>query len=159
CVVVALTGVDADNRGATLHVVAPFDRVQRLERRTRPVRVRATVWRRACRELLASAAPPGGLATAAGARIDVMPHQLEPALAVVRGRGSRLLLADEVGLGKTIQAALIVSELRARGAADRVLILTPPGLREQWVRELSHRHAIECVVADVAGLRRLAADL
>ena len=66
------------------------------------------------------------------ARIDLLPHQLEPALAVVSGLGSRLLLADEVGLGKTIQAALVVAELRARDAIDRVLVLTPAGLREQW---------------------------
>ena len=49
--------------------------------------------------------------------MDLLPHQLEPALAVVRGRGSRMLIADEVGLGKTVQAALIVAELKARGAA------------------------------------------
>ena len=57
-------------------------------------------------------------ATAATAAIDLLPHQLEPALAIVRGHGTRLLLADEVGLGKTIQAGLIVAELLARGASS-----------------------------------------
>ena len=44
--------------------------------------------------------------------MDLMPHQLEPALAIVHGRGTRILIADEVGLGKTVQAALIVAELK-----------------------------------------------
>ena len=88
-----------------------------------------------------------------------MPHQLEPALAVVRGRGSRLLLADDVGLGKTIQAGLVVSELLARNAIDRVLILTPAGLREQWEQELSRRFAIAAAAVDGRVLRRLATTL
>ena len=66
----------------------------------------------------------------------------------------RLLLADDVGLGKTIQAGLVVAELRARGAADRVLILTPAGLREQWARELSERFAIDANAVDGRVLRR-----
>ena len=88
-----------------------------------------------------------------------MPHQLEPALAVIRGRGSRLLLADDVGLGKTIQAGLIVSELLARNAIDRVLILTPAGLREQWEQELARRFAIAAAAVDGRVLRRLATTL
>ena len=67
------------------------------------------------------------LCAAGRARIDLLPHQLEPAIALIRGHGCRLLLADDVGLGKTIQAGLAIAELRARGAADRVLIVTPAG--------------------------------
>ena len=48
----------------------------------------------------------------------------------------RFLLADEVGLGKTIEAGLIIKELRARGFADRVLILAPSGIVSQWQYEL-----------------------
>src|SRR5688572_22296097 len=88
-----------------------------------------------------------------------MPHQLEPALAVVRGLGSRLLLADEVGLGKTIQAGLVVAELTARRAVHRVLVLTPAGLREQWRQELSQRFAVAAASVDGRMLRRLAATL
>src|SRR5262249_39758450 len=98
----------------------------------------------------------GGLSTAANARMDLLPHQLEPALAILRGRGSRVLLADEVGLGKTVQAGLILSELRARGAADRVLILTPPGLRDQWADELLDRFQMDARVMDAGALRRFA---
>jgi SNF2 family DNA or RNA helicase len=89
----------------------------------------------------------------------MLPFQLEPALAVLRGLGTRLLLADEVGLGKTIQAGLIASELRARGAVDRILVLAPAGLREQWSHELNERFGLDTPSVDARSLRRLAAEL
>ena len=52
---------------------------------------------------------------------------------------SRFLLADEVGLGKTIQAGLMLAELRQRGWCEHALIVTPAGLRQQWADELLHR--------------------
>ena len=159
CALVTLTGVAPENTGVERRVLAPFDTIEPVEGAARPRMVRRRLWRRACRALLASDTPPGSLRSARVAHIDLMPHQLEPALAVVRGLGSRLLLADEVGLGKTIQAGLVMSELRARGAVDRVLILTPAGLREQWVRELRERFAYEATSIDAAVLRRLVSTL
>jgi superfamily II DNA or RNA helicase len=159
CSSVTLSGVGPENVGVERRVLAPFDTIEPVGRMARPRTVRRTEWRRACRALLASDTPPGSLRSARVAQIDLMPHQLEPALAVVRGLGSRLLLADEVGLGKTIQAGLVVSELRVRGEVDRVLILTPAGLREQWVRELSERFAFDTTSVDAALLRRLATSL
>ena len=76
------------------------------------------------------------------AAIDLLPFQLEPALAIARGLASRLLLADEVGLGKTIQAGLVLAELQQRGWCERALIVTPAGLRQQWSDELWHRFQI-----------------
>jgi len=99
------------------------------------------------------------LRAARKARIDLMAHQLAPALAVIGGMGSRLLLADEVGLGKTIQAGLVASELRVRRAIDRILILSPAGLREQWTQELADRFAIDATHGDGPTLRRLASTL
>jgi len=157
--VLPLAGVEPNTGGQERRFVAPFDVVERIERRPRPVRVPRRLWRRACRALIAADTPPGALRRARLARIDLLPHQLEPALALVRGLGSRVLLADDVGLGKTIQAGLIVSELRALGAADRVLIITPAGLRDQWVQELSVRFDIEAAVLDVRTLRRSIATL
>jgi superfamily II DNA or RNA helicase len=61
-------------------------------------------------------------------------------------------LADHVGLGKTIQAALIVAELRARRLAERVLVITPPSLREQWATELRDRFALSPTIFDHASL-------
>lgn len=159
CELVTLAGLGPGNSGVTLRVIQPFDLLEPIDQRARPKPIRPTLWRRACRALVAAQSPPGGLETARQATIDLLPYQLEPALALVRGRGSRVLLADDVGLGKTIQAALIISELRARGAADRVLILTPPGLRDQWSRELGRRFEIDSRVVDVAALRRRMATM
>jgi superfamily II DNA or RNA helicase len=91
--------------------------------------------------------------------MDLLPHQLEPALALVRGAGCRVLLADEVGLGKTVQAGLVAAELGARGAADRVLVVAPAGLRDQWAHELQERFAFTPVVVDVRNLRLTATSL
>ena len=91
--------------------------------------------------------------------MDLLPHQLEPALAIVHGRGTRMLIADEVGLGKTVQAALIVAELKARGAAARVLVLTPAGLREQWVEEFASRFGLRVTLFDMATAARHRASL
>ena len=85
--------------------------------------------------------------------VALLPHQLSPALAVVRGATSRLFLADAVGQGKTIEAGLLLRELAARGAADRVLILTPLTLRDQWRAELGSRCRLEAEVIDRASLR------
>jgi SNF2 family DNA or RNA helicase len=70
-----------------------------------------------------------------------------------------VLLADEVGLGKTIQAGLIAAELLDRGAIERMLILTPAGLRDQWTRELADRFAIHTTTVDGPLLRRIATTL
>jgi superfamily II DNA or RNA helicase len=159
CHVLLVTGADPDNVGTRRRFVLPFDEAERIERRQRPVRAPRRLWRRACRLLLATETPPGALTSAREARIDLLPHQLEPALAIVRGFGSRVLLADDVGLGKTVQAGLIVAELQSRGAADRVLIVTPAGLRDQWAHELSERFRILATVLDVRTLRRRSASL
>ena len=99
------------------------------------------------------------LRAAAAANIDILPHQLEPAVSLLRGEGCRVLLADDVGLGKTIQACLLIAELRARGVADRVIVLTPPGLRDQWRHELVARFGITTTIADFRAVRQCRATL
>jgi SNF2 family DNA or RNA helicase len=84
-------------------------------------------------------------------RFEPYPHQLraaERALRQMRGRG---ILADEVGLGKTIEAGLVLSELRLRGLARRVLVLVPAGLVEQWQEELDRKFALPSEVAQGRG--------
>ena len=76
------------------------------------------------------------LVSLAHARVDLKPHQVSVAHRVVSEFPHRFLLCDEVGLGKTIEAAMVLKELRARGDARRVLILVPPGLQRQWQFEL-----------------------
>lgn len=151
--------VSLANRQAIRQVLTPFDDVEAVATSDRPLLATPRRWRRACRALLAADTPPGGLRTAASAAIELLPHQLEPALAVLRGIGSRVLLADDVGLGKTVQAGLIVAELITRQAAERVLILTPAGVRDQWADELQKRFALTAAHADSASLRQLGATL
>ncbi|TAE78002.1 MAG: RNA polymerase-binding ATPase [Verrucomicrobia bacterium] len=80
--------------------------------------------------------PARGLA---GARVDLIPHQLFIADEVARRPRPRVLLADEVGLGKTIEACLIVQRLLLTGRAARVLVLVPEPLVHQWFVELLRR--------------------
>ena len=159
CRLLTLTSAEPGRRGETRRVLTPFDDVEVLRARTRPIVVGWRRWRRACRALLASETPPGGLRAARRASIDVLPHQLEPALAILRGLGSRVLLADDVGLGKTIQAGLVVSELIARACVDRVLVVTPAGVRDQWAGELLGRFGIDAARADAHSLRDAASRL
>ena len=74
-----------------------------------------------------------------GGRIDLIPHQLYIASEVSSRMVPRVLLADEVGLGKTIEACLILHRLILTGRAQRVLILVPDSLVHQWFVELRRR--------------------
>lgn len=73
-------------------------------------------------------------------------YQRETASTVLRRMRGRAILADEVGLGKTIEAGLILSELRLRGLADRTLVLTPAGLVEQWRDELERKFGLPTAI-------------
>jgi ATP-dependent helicase HepA len=83
-----------------------------------------------------------------GARIDLIPHQLCVAEVAAERRLPRLLLADEVGLGKTIEACLIVVQLLASGRASRICILLPESLVNQWFVELLRRFNLSFAVFD-----------
>ena len=76
------------------------------------------------------------LATLGNSRVEIKPHQVGVVHRVAESYPHRFILADEVGLGKTIEAGLLVRELRARGVANRVLVLAPSGLVGQWQQEL-----------------------
>ena len=153
--------VSTDDRTARrrCRLLTPFDTP--VSSRRSP-RIRAVTRRRWMRHLHAQVSQLhvfGELRAVQQAAIDILPYQLEPALALVRGHGLRFLLADEVGLGKTIQAGLMLSELVQRGWCDHALVVTPAGLREQWAEELLHRFSIRAVVLDAASLAARAASL
>lgn len=77
--------------------------------------------------------------------LQPMPHQLSTAGKVVHEMGGRAILADEVGLGKTIEAGLVLKEYMVRGLVKRALILVPASLVLQWVRELNQKFGIAAV--------------
>ncbi len=84
----------------------------------------------------------------AGPKIDLIPHQLYIADEVSRRHAPRVLLADEVGLGKTIEAGLILHRLLLNGRAERALILVPDSLTHQWLVELLRRFALDVTLLD-----------
>ncbi len=74
-----------------------------------------------------------------------LPHQLEVARNVVEKMNGKAILADEVGLGKTIEAGLILKEYMIRGLVKKVLILVPASLVSQWVSELNQKFFIPAI--------------
>ncbi|MBC7348144.1 MAG: helicase, partial [Clostridia bacterium] len=79
------------------------------------------------------------------ARVSVRPraYQLVPLLMALKLEPVRLLIADDVGVGKTIEALLIARELIDRGEANRLAVLCPPYLCEQWRKELAEKFHLE----------------
>jgi superfamily II DNA or RNA helicase len=84
--------------------------------------------------------PPARIAHSfATARTQFYPHQFKPLLKFLDNPGKTVLIADDVGLGKTIEAAYILRELEAHQAIERVLIIVPARLRSKWEKELRQR--------------------
>jgi len=137
----------------TRTLLAPFDRFRPAPAPPAPEVARPSRWLRHAATLHARCHSAGGLRAAASAAFDLHPYQIEPALAVLRHGATRLLIADAVGLGKTIQAGVILSELARQSTAFRALILVPAGLRDQWAQELKRCFALDTLAADAAWLR------
>jgi SNF2 family DNA or RNA helicase len=83
---------------------------------------------------------------------DFYPHQYKPLLTLLESPADGLLIADEVGLGKTIEAGIIWTELRAREDLRRLLVVCPAVLREKWRDELRLRFGIDANIVDAKTL-------
>lgn len=83
-----------------------------------------------------------------GGRLDLIPHQFHIAQTVTQKRFPRIMLADEVGLGKTIEAGLITHRLVHSGQIQRVLILVPESLAHQWLVEMLRRFNLRVRLLD-----------
>lgn len=81
-----------------------------------------------------------------------LPYQFKPVLQFLDSPSRGIVIADEVGLGKTIEAGLIWTELRARQNARRLLIVCPAMLREKWQEELANRFGVRAEIVDAGEL-------
>ena len=102
--------------------------------------------------------PFGGLRSCPRS-IQLLAYQLEPALAVFRHATTPVLIGDDVGLGKTVEAGVIVREVVERKATARVLVIVPAALRTQWKQELASLFELASIDADATWLRTITREL
>lgn len=81
----------------------------------------------------------GGLLSSLASGVIPLPHQLHVLNRVMENNNIRYILADEVGLGKTIEAGMVIKELKARGLVQRILVVCPTGLVTQWASEMHEK--------------------
>ena len=91
--------------------------------------------------------------------MDVMPYQLEPAAMSLSRPRQRILMADGVGLGKTLEAGILISELIARGKGRRILVVTVKSMMAQFQKEMWERFSIPLISLDSAKIQRIRRDL
>ncbi len=90
-----------------------------------------------------------------GIAVAPRPYQLVPLLVALKQPQARVLIADDVGVGKTVEACLIAAELLARGEARRMVVLCPPHLAEQWQKELASKFHIDAKLVLASTVARL----
>lgn len=146
-----LRGLEHSVRGEELDLLHPFEEIQPVQRGLQPEKAAPLgnwlVYHQAF--LLEQALGPNALLAVQPGRLRIEAYQLVPVLRAIRMSRVRMLLADGVGLGKTIQAGLIITELVARRLAHRILIVSPAGpLMGQWQTELSERFGLRPEIID-----------
>jgi len=153
-----LRGLDGAVKGQEFDLLSPFETIQANQTALRPDRATTLrnwlVYHQAF--LLEQALGPDTLLVVQPGRLRLEPYQLVPVMRALRMSRVRLLLADGVGLGKTIEAGLVITELMARRLAHRLLVVSPAGvLLEQWRTELLERFGLRMEVIDRAKLQEV----
>lgn len=129
-----------ESLGVYASLVARLDRREAVDVRTSDlVDQAALVWSRPGFDVLLSRST---------LRFEPFEHQVQAAQTALRRMRGRAILADEVGLGKTIEAGLVLAELRQRGLAPRTLVIAPAGLVTQWQEELERKFGVPTVIAN-----------
>ncbi|MCK9900547.1 DEAD/DEAH box helicase [Frankia sp. Cpl3] len=100
-----------------------------------------------------------GLALADGFLLDAHDYQQRPAEKALAGLRPRILIGDVVGLGKTLEIGLLLAELVRRGRGDRILVVTPQHVLEQFQHELWTRFALPLVRLDSLGIQRIQQEI
>lgn len=93
------------------------------------------------------------------AAMDLMPYQLEPAQMALNNTRQRILIADTVGLGKTLEAGILMSELIARGKGKRILVVTVKSMMTQFQKEMWNRFTIPLVRLDSSRIQSVRAKI
>ena len=93
------------------------------------------------------------------AAMDLMPYQLDPAKIALKSTRQRILIADTVGLGKTLEAGILMSELIARGKGKRILVVTVKSMKTQFQKEMWNRFTIPLVRLDSSKIQKIRANL
>jgi ERCC4-related helicase len=100
-----------------------------------------------------------GIALADRFLLDPLTYQQRPAELALRNLRPRILIADVVGLGKTLEIGLILAELIRRGRGERILVVTPQQILEQFQQELWNRFAIPLIRLDSLGIQRIQQEI
>jgi len=153
-----LRGLESAILGHEIDILHPFETIDPLRKEIQPEKAAPLmnwlVYHQAF--LLEQAFGPDAMLAVQPGRLRMEPYQLVPVIRAIKMSRVRMLLADGVGLGKTIQAGLIITELIARRLAHRVLFVTPAGpLLEQWKIEMNERFGLRIDTIDRVKLESL----
>lgn len=145
-------------RGQELDLLTPFEKLEARSAELDPTKpAHLQQWRVYHQAfLLEQALGPSALLAAQPGRLRMAPYQLVPVMRALRMSRVRLMLADGVGLGKTVECGLVLAELIARRRAHRILIVSPAGpLLQQWREEMSERFGLRFRVLDRQSLQEI----
>lgn len=159
---IRLASVEDDGLGEQIDVVWELEPGSRiLERSTLPLATGLDEPRRldalldAVRWAAASTADHRNVQSPFRSGVEIEDYQLDPVVRAIDMPRANLLVADDVGLGKTIEAGLIILELVLRHRANRVLIVCPPGLQLKWQDEMREKFGLDFRIVDAELMKRL----